>query len=135
MSNCGTPPRIAWTAACTVAVLAAGCGGAERQTIPRPTAQALAAQSDGVAEALERGDRCEADRLATELVADAQSVPAPAGYRAPLLDAARSLSDRIECPPPPPRPVEDDEHGDDKGKGDDDEGKGKGKGKGKGGHD
>ena len=134
MSTCRSTPRVACLAACIGSVLAAGCGGSERQAIPRPTAQALAAQSDRVAEALERGDRCEADRLAAELVADAGSAPLPAGYRAPLLDAVRSLSDRIECPPPPP-PAEEDDHGNGKGEDGGGEGKGKGKGKGKGGHD
>jgi hypothetical protein len=125
-------------AACTAAVLTAGCGVSERQMIPFQTAQALAVQSDRVAEALERGDRCEADRLATELVADARSASVPAGYRTPLLDTAGSLSDRIECPQPAPPPAEEEEDGNGKGEGGDDEGggdEGKGKGKGKGGHD
>ncbi|MEX2645543.1 MAG: hypothetical protein WD249_04695 [Gaiellaceae bacterium] len=74
-----------------------------------------------MAEALAAGDPCEADRLADELVADAEAATLPEDYRARLLVSARSLAATIECPPPPP--VEEN---------DEDEGNGKGKGKGKG---
>jgi hypothetical protein len=78
--------------------------------------------SDRVAEALAAGDRCRADQLADQLVADAQAAAVPAAYRARLLSAARSLAATIECPPPPPPPPPVEE--------DDDGGNGKGKGKG-----
>jgi hypothetical protein len=128
VSTCRTLRRAACLAACiTAAVVAAGCGGSEREAIPRPTAEALAAQSDEVAEALARGDRCGADRLADELLGDAESATLPVDYRAPLLSAARSLAARLDCPSPP-QPAEEDEGGRGNGKGEDD-GKGKGKGK------
>lgn len=129
MSIWGTPRRIASAAACTAAVLTAGCGGSEREAIPRFTAEALAVQSDKVAEAVARGDRCGADRLADELLGSAESATLPADYRAPLLSAVRSLAARLDCPPPPP--VEEDEGERGNGKGED---SGKGKGRGKGGH-
>lgn len=73
-----------------------------------------------MAEALAAGDRCGADELADELVADAESATLPADYQARLLAAARSLATKIACPPQPPV------------KGDEDDGNGKDKGKGKG---
>lgn len=117
---CRSRWRTAWLSVCSAALLA-GCGAAEREAIPAPTADALAAQSEAVAEALAAGDPCEADRLADELVADAEAATLPEDYRARLLVSARSLAATIECPPPPP--VEEN---------DEDEGNGKGKGKGKG---
>ena len=119
---CRSRWRTAWLSVFSAALLA-GCGASEREAIPAPTAEALAAQSDRVAEALEGGDPCEADRLADELVADAEAAPLPEEHRARLLASARSLAAMIECPEPPP--VEEDEDDDD------DEGNGKGKGKGK----
>lgn len=117
-------------AICGALVVAAGCGGASREAIPAPSAEALAAQSDRVAEALERGDRCEADRLAGELLAAAESTALPPDYRDPLLTAARSLAARIDCPPPAAvPPVEEEKHENDE----DGDGKGKGhRGRGKG---
>jgi hypothetical protein len=113
----------------------AGCGGGERAIIPPETAEALAQRSEQVAEALERGDPCEADRLADELVQAGETADVPASHREELLASARSLADRIECPPPPPLPtVEEpdrDNDEDDEDEDDDDDGKGKGKGKGK----
>jgi hypothetical protein len=80
-----------------------------------------------VAEALAAGDPCGADRLADQLVADAQAATLPEDYRARLLASARSLAATIECPQVPP--VEDDEDDDEEqGNGN---GKGNGKGKGK----
>ena len=117
-------------AICGALIVSAGCGGALREAIPAPSAEALAAQSDRVAGALERGDRCEADRLADELLAAAESTALPADYRDPLLTAARALAARIDCPPPPP--VEKAEHGEDEEEGGHGHGKGnKGDGKGK----
>ena len=86
--------------------MAAGCGGATTGAIPAGTADALAHRSDLVAAALERGDRCGADRLANELVTASEKARLPSGYRAPLLDAARSLADEVTCPPPPPPAAE-----------------------------
>jgi hypothetical protein len=114
-------------------VLAAGCGGAERNAIPAHSADGLADRSERVAAALERGDRCEADRLADALLRASARARLPQDYRSPFLAAARSLAARIECPPPPP-PVQaeeaeedDDEH--DKDDEDDEDGKNEGKGK------
>jgi hypothetical protein len=113
--------------ACSALLLAA-CGGAEER-IPARTADDLAARSDRVAIALARGDRCEADWLAEELVTAADAAAdVPPDYRDELLVSARSLADRIDCPPPQ-RPLTTDEDDEDD---DDDEGeRGRGKGKGK----
>jgi hypothetical protein len=114
--------------ACSALLLAA-CGGSEER-IPAPTAENLAARSERVAVALARGDRCEADRLAEELVTAAgAAADVSPDYRDELLVSARSLADRIDCPPPTPVTTDEDE--DDDG----DRGKGKGKGKGKKGDD
>jgi hypothetical protein len=94
--------------------VAAGCGGATTGAIPAGTADALAHRSDLVAAALERGDGCGADRLAKELVSASETARLPSGYRARLLDAARSLADEVTCPPPPPpaaEPPPEPEHG------------------------
>ena len=127
----------AWLSACSAAaLLAAGCGAAEPEAIPPPTAESLAAQSDAVADALASGDPCRADRLADELVAEAESAPMPAAYRPEVLEASRSLAASVECPPPPPPPPaeEDDDDGSGNGNGNGN-GNGKGKGKGKGNKD
>jgi hypothetical protein len=94
--------RIASLSACSAVVLLASCGGAERSGIPSGTAEALARQSDGIAVALERGDRCEAARLADELLTTGRAARLPRAYRSPLLDTANSLAARVNCPPPPP---------------------------------
>jgi hypothetical protein len=97
--------RIASLSACSALAVAAGCGGATPGAIPAGTADALARQSDLVAATLERGDRCDADRLADELVQASSAARVPSGYRAPLLAAARSLAADVTCPPPPPPPA------------------------------
>jgi hypothetical protein len=68
------------------------------------TADTLAHRSDLVAAALQRGDRCTADRLADQLVSASEAARLPSGYRAPLVEAARSLAVEVTCPPPPPPP-------------------------------
>jgi hypothetical protein len=124
--------RIASLWASSALALAAGCGGAERSAIPAATAGSLARQSDGVAAALERGDRCTADRLADALLRASSAAPMPSDYRSPLVDAARSLAARISCPPPAERPAargqpdERDDHGNDEN-----HGKHRGQGKGR----
>jgi len=120
--------RIAWLSACSALALAAGCGGAERQAIPADAAEALAARSDRVADALAQGDLCTADREADELVAAAEAADLPLAYRRPLLATARGLAARIECPPPP---AAEDQGNQGNGKGEGEE-KGKGKGRGRG---
>ena len=115
----------------------AGCGGGGSVAIPPDTAEELAQRSERVAEALERGDPCEADRLADQLVQASEGAEVPAPHRRQLLASARSLAERIECPPPP-APVEerddeeDDDDDDEDDEDDEDEDKGKGKEKGKG---
>jgi hypothetical protein len=91
-----------------------------------------------VADALARGDRCEADRLADALVSESGSARLPERYRPPLLAAVRALAARLECPaPPPPAQADEDdkdaEEDDDKGdKGSENGGNGgNGEGKGK----
>jgi hypothetical protein len=64
----------------------------------------LARQSEGIAAALGRGDRCEAARLADGLLTASRAARLPRVYRSPLLDTANSLVERINCPPPPPPP-------------------------------
>jgi hypothetical protein len=122
--------RIASMSVCSALVLAAGCGGAERNAIPAPTAAGLADRSERVAAALERGDRCEADRLADALLRASARARLPQGYRSPLLAAARSLAARIDCPPPPaPVEAEEEEEEEDEDDDDDEDDKHKGKGK------
>jgi hypothetical protein len=105
---------IASLSACSALALGAGCGGAQPSGIRADTAAALARQSDGIAAALERGDRCEAAVLADALVTASRGARMPRAYRSPLLQVAHSLAERINCPPPPPpkheKPEKHEEH-------------------------
>jgi hypothetical protein len=98
-----------------LAVVAAGCGGAARETrpvhrVPRALAVDWEGQASAIAAAASTGDNCRALRLAqalrTEVIAKQGEVPVR--LRSPLLIGVNSLADRIKCTPvvtpqPPPR--------------------------------
>jgi hypothetical protein len=111
-------------------LLAAGCGGEEREPAPKlPSglAESLAARSDAVASRLDAGDACaartEADALQRAAIAAVNEQRVPAALQEELLGAATALAAAIRCEPAA-APAGEDEDGDSKGKS-----KGKGKGK------
>ena len=115
--------RIAVVAALVVLV-AAGCGGSSppetsvEHGLPRPLAQAWAAQASSIAAAAAAGDGCRARQLAgslrTQVISRRGRVPAR--LQGPLLEAVNSLADRIVCVVPPvtvtttPKPPKPKEH-------------------------
>lgn len=103
-----------------LAAAAAGCGG-ERSAapgLPAQVADGLAAQSDAVAQRLDRGDPCGARTAAEGLQADAIAAVnaghVPRRLQEELVSSITALVGSIECAP-----------------GEHEEGKGKAKGKGK----
>ena len=98
--------RIA-SALALLAVVAAGCGGADRaqQTtvdrLPRALARQWADQASAIALAASEGDDCRALTLATSLRADvaAKQHELPARLRTPLLSGVTALAGRITCTP------------------------------------
>lgn len=119
-------------------LLAAGCGGEEREPAPKlPSglAESLADRSDTVASRLDAGDACaartEADALQRDAIAAVNEQRVPAALQEELLGAATALAAAIRCEPaaaPAGEDAEEDDEGNGKGK----KGKGKGKKKGKG---
>ena len=110
-------------AAALILLVAAGCGGSSRPNsvahkLPRPLAQAWAAQASSIADAAAAGDGCRARQLAgslrTEVISQRGRVPAR--LQGPLLEAVNSLADRIVCVVPPvtvtttPQPPKPKEH-------------------------
>lgn len=101
-----------------LAALVAGCGSgngerAQAPQLPRALAQRLAAESDAVAEALARGDACEAARLAERLRTDATASigRVPPAFQEPLSSGVNALVSAVPaCAPPktttePPPPT------------------------------
>lgn len=113
-----------------LAAAAAGCGG-ERSAapgLPAQVADGLAAQSDAVAQRLDRGDPCgartAAEALQTDAIAAVNAGRVPRRFQEELVSSIAALVGSVECAPEPT--AEDGEH---------EEGKGKGKARGKRKHD
>jgi hypothetical protein len=90
-------------------LLLAACGASRSGSIPRATAQRLAAETDRVAAHLRAGDGCGAVALARRLVRDAAPFPRARA-------SAAALAAEITCVPPapaatPPTPVARASHG------------------------
>jgi hypothetical protein len=102
----------AWLAACSCAVLLAGCGGHEAAApakpppIPPAVAQQLAAEADAVAALSGCSAHDAAVKLQRETIAAISRVPAR--YQEQLMSAANDLAARVPACPPPKRG---DEHG------------------------
>jgi hypothetical protein len=109
-----------------VVFLLAGCGSSHsttprRPTMPRPLAQSLRAQADGIAAALAAGDGCLAQQravaLQTSAIAAVNTRRLPPRFQEPLIGSVNDLVSRITCIPPPAPPAhghhheKHDEHG------------------------
>jgi hypothetical protein len=99
-------------AASAAVLLCAGCGGASRapQTappphLPRTLAQTWSREAQAVADALDAGDACVANRraqqLRTEVIVAVNAERVPARFLEPLTSAVNALPERIVCTPPP----------------------------------
>jgi hypothetical protein len=113
--------RLAISAAAVLSL--AGCGSSQhpqraQPKLPARVANQLAAQSDRVAAALDRGDACraldEARRLQQATVDAINAGRVPAAFQEQLGSATSDLLNRIVCVRPPPAPTK--EHGHGKGK-------------------
>ena len=102
-----------------VLVVAGGCGSttrprAQQPKLPALVAEQLAARSDKVAEALDRGDSCtaldEARRLQRDTVAAINAGRVPGPYQEQLGSSVADLVERITCVPPAPPPEEQKKH-------------------------
>lgn len=100
-------------AALALVLLAAGCGGGERESAPPPRlpaalAEDLASRSDHVAELLAADDRCgaraTADRLSATVVEAINAGRVPAPFQEELGGATAALAARIVCVPATPAP-------------------------------
>jgi len=121
-------------AACSCALLLAGCGGGGERAAPPPRpprlpqglAQELASRSDLVARRLDASDRCgalsEATRLQREVIAAINAGRVAPRLQEPLQSAANGLVARIGICSPPAR--EKDEHGKGRQRGHEKHGKG-----------
>ncbi|HEY7422245.1 MAG TPA: hypothetical protein VH541_09550 [Gaiellaceae bacterium] len=99
-------------AAVLLALAAAGCGGAARETravhlVPRALAEDWEGQASAIATAASTGDSCRALRLAESLRADviAKQREVPLRLRSPLLTGVKSLAGRIRCTVTPKPPL------------------------------
>jgi hypothetical protein len=119
-----TRPRSATILALAALVAAAaGCGGGEQSSPPRPTiatevSDDLAARSEAVADALDAGDVClaavRADELQNATIEAIQSGRIPPAFREDLQATATSLVNEVNCPsPPPPTTTDEDDSEDD----------------------
>ena len=118
-------------AALTLAIVLAACGGGASDTtagqaaaLPRAVADDLAAKSDEIADALDRGDQCGAAHHADELKDEVEAAVAdgrvPAAYQGELERTATELQNAVNC----------DERGKENKDKDKDQDQGKGKKKG-----
>jgi hypothetical protein len=123
-------PSAGTLAALTLAIVLAACGGGSDTTarqaaaLPRAVADELAAKSDEIADALDRGDQCGAAHHADELKDEVEAAIAdgrvPAAYQGELERTATELQNEVNC----------DEHGKENKDQDQDQDQGKGKKKG-----
>jgi len=85
---------------------ASGCGSSSSGSLPPELARTLAARSDEVARALERGDPCAAERLAVALRLEAGRAVAagevPGALAPELRRRTARLAAAITCVAPPP---------------------------------
>jgi hypothetical protein len=96
-----------------LAVVAAGCGGADRpqrsaaRGVPPALAQRWEDQASAIAHAASAGNSCRALQLATSLRKDVVESrrKLPSRLQSPLLTGVHRLADRITCTPPPSTPV------------------------------
>lgn len=104
-----------------VLLVAAGCGGGEREPdatpkLPPGLAATLAERSDSVAALLQANDPCaarlEAEGLQADTIAAVNDRRVPPRYQEELTGSVSALVASIECVPPP---------GDANGEGDDDD--------------
>jgi hypothetical protein len=104
-----------------VALVVAGCGGAQQAAPPKPVpklpralAQSWAQQADDVAAAIDSGDGCmalqRAVALRTQVVDAVNANQVPRRYLEPLVSTANDLAGRITCTPPGPPPKPDKHH-------------------------
>ena len=94
-------------AALTLAIVLAACGGGSDTTggqaaaLPRAVADDLAAKSDEIADALDRGDQCGAAHHADELKDKVEAAIAdgrvPAAYQDELERTATELQNDVNC--------------------------------------
>jgi hypothetical protein len=98
---------------CVTAALMTGCGGhaahrvlPPKPKLPRALAAQLASLSDTVAQQLDAGDMCGAQKTAQQLQAQAQAASAsgqiPTSLWQPLTSATTKLQSQIVCVKPPP---------------------------------
>jgi hypothetical protein len=123
-------PSAGTLAALTLAIVLAACGGgadttaAQAAALPRAVADDLAAKSDEIADALDRGDQCGAAHHADELKDEVEAAVAdgrvPAAYQGELERTATELQNAVNC----------DERGKENKDQDQDQDQGKGKKKG-----
>jgi len=128
-------PSAGTLAALTLAIVLAACGGgsdttaAQAAALPRGVADDLAAKSDEIADALDRGDQCGAAHHADELKDEVEAAVAdgrvPAAYQGELERTATELQNEVNC----------DEHGKENKDKDKDQDQDQDQGKGKKGHD
>jgi hypothetical protein len=100
-------PSAGTLAALTLAVVLAACGGGSDTTarqaaaLPRAVADDLAAKSDEIADALDRGDQCGAAHHADELKDEVEAAIAdgrvPAAYQDELERTATELQNDVNC--------------------------------------
>ena len=100
-------PSAGTLAALTLAIVLAACGGgsdttaAQAAALPRGVADDLAAKSDEIADALDRGDQCGAAHHADELKDEVEAAVAdgrvPAAYQGELERTATELQNAVNC--------------------------------------
>ena len=84
------------------AALLAGCGGGDDEaaasgSLPAKTAEELAGMSDGIGDALEAGDTCEAAHQADELKSAVSEADIPEDLRAEVEAGADQLVNQVNC--------------------------------------
>jgi hypothetical protein len=100
-------PSAGTLAALALAVVLAACGGGSDTTagqagaLPRAVADDLAAKSDEIADALDRGDQCgaahHADELKDEVAAAIADGRVPTAYQGELERTATELQNNVNC--------------------------------------
>jgi hypothetical protein len=122
----GTRRRDRASLLAVAALLFGGCGGGtEAEPPPRPaieraTAEALAATSDSIADALDAGDVCtaagRADDLNAQVIEAINAKKIPPAFQEDVLSRAQELVNSVNCPPPPEEADDETDKGKDKKK-------------------